>query len=177
MSKQWMIIAGLGNPGAAYRETYHNIGRLLLEELVRRHEALIGVPAQKSSHPFGGTRTISETIYLAPSSYMNESGPAIARALAYWHVPPERLTVLHDDVDIPLGLYRIAVGRGSAGHKGVASVIQALGSAEFRRVRIGIGVVPREKALDIVLCPIEADALAELSRVFDEIARAVFEKG
>lgn len=177
MSKQWMMIAGLGNPGAPYRETYHNVGRLLLEELVARQSARVDSPARESAHPFGETRTIGETIYLTPSAYMNESGPAIASALAYWQIPPERLTILHDDVDIPLGSYRIAFGRGSAGHKGVASAIQALGSTEFRRVRIGIGAVPREKALEIVLRPITPTDRAELARVFDEIAHAVFEKG
>ena len=113
------LVVGLGNPGRRYARTYHNAGRLA----VRTFSDASAIGFAPGPH------------FLNPEAFMNESGPAVKRAL---RTKPKTLLVVHDDTDLPLGSYRLAFGRGAAGHHGVESVIRALGTKEFWRLRIGI---------------------------------------
>lgn len=131
---QIKIVAGLGNPGPEYTHTYHNVGMLAADFLVEEE----GIPFKThASKLFLYAKTKLGTI-VKPLTFMNDSGIALSKALHFLKHPPETLLVIHDDSDIMLGNVKYAFGRGAAGHRGVASIIEHLGTKEFLRMRIGI---------------------------------------
>jgi len=112
------LIIGLGNPGGKYKDTRHNAGAMAIDEL-------------KLLNP--------ENVILAkPDSFMNESGKAVKKLVKTHNLTPANLIIIHDDIDLPLGIIRIAKNRGAAGHKGVESIINGLETNDFIRIRIGI---------------------------------------
>lgn len=132
------LIAGLGNPGAGYRDTRHNVGFMTLDRLAER----LGVKFSRYEHKALVVKTeyAGQRILLAkPQTYMNLSGKAIGALVRYYKVPLEGLLVVYDDIDLPFGVLRLRPGGGSAGHRGVKSIIDRLGSQEFPRLRIGVG--------------------------------------
>lgn len=131
-----MIIVGLGNPGTKYETTRHNVGWLVLDKLV---SALKGDAWEKERGVMWSK--IGMQILIKPQKFMNDSGPALYDFLKYKHLaqPFADMLVVHDDVDFPLGTVRIDVDRSSAGHRGVQSIIETLGTQNFRRLRLGIG--------------------------------------
>lgn len=137
-----LLIVGLGNPGRKYEHTRHNIGFRVLDALHRESPAPFGTwkpdpnDVSRVASREGGTPVV---VLLKPTTYMNNSGDAVARFISYYKLPFDRLWVVHDDLDLPFGELRIATGRGDAGHQGVASIIRQLGTKEFNRLRIGIG--------------------------------------
>ncbi len=133
-SKISKLIVGLGNPTEQYAYTYHNVGQLALEYFTVERSAPWKTP--RACH-FSYRKDDQRTL-VKPATFMNESGGAIAEALEYFGVPPHELVVLHDDSDIPLGSYKLSFGSGAAGHKGVKSIINVLGTNKFARIRIGI---------------------------------------
>ncbi|MFH0806563.1 MAG: aminoacyl-tRNA hydrolase [Candidatus Brennerbacteria bacterium] len=126
------LVVGLGNPGAKYARTYHNAGRLVVVTIA-------GIPETKfkSSTHFLFHKS-PHCVFAVLRTFMNESGPAIKSALRTLRVKPKEIVLVHDDTDLPLGSYRLVWARGAAGHHGVKSTIQALGTDEFWRLRIGI---------------------------------------
>lgn len=126
------LVAGLGNPGERYARTYHNAGRLVVAELAN-------VPEKdfKSLKDYLSYRGADHT-FVIPRTFMNASGPAIKSALHAFRAKPRELLVVHDDADLALGTTRLHYGRGSAGHRGVESVIAAIGTKNFWRLRIGV---------------------------------------
>jgi len=112
-----LLIVGLGNPGKEYEKTRHNIGYLVIDELAK----------QKSNN----------VVLLKPQTFMNNSGEAVLAAVNFYKIKPVDLWIIHDDVDLRLGEFKISKNRGSAGHKGVESIIKKLGTKDFNRVRIG----------------------------------------
>lgn len=143
------IVVGLGNPGKKYRYTRHNLGFRVLNELAARH------PLQKEESKYdailGHTVINGEKVLLVkPLTYMNLSGKAVGPLLRFYKLKLENLIVVHDDMDIEPGQLRIKASGGSGGHKGMESIIMALGSKEFPRLRIGIGRAPGD-AVDWVL--------------------------
>ena len=112
------IIFGLGNPGKKYKKTRHNVGALAVEEL--------------------DSSTKEKVILQKPDSFMNLSGRTVKKLLKSRKLKNQNLVVVHDDIDLPVGQIRIAKNRGSAGHKGVESIIRELGTKNFIRFRIGI---------------------------------------
>lgn len=143
------IIAGLGNPGRDYGETRHNAGWMALDELARRCR-VVG-----EDFRCGGALARCGGLWLfKPLSYMNLCGSSVARLRRDAGVGLEDLLVLVDDLDLPLGSIRLRPGGSSGGHRGLASVAEALGTQEFARVRMGIGPCPAEvDARDFVLSP------------------------
>lgn len=138
-----ILVAGLGNPGSEYASTKHNLGFLAVDEIGKR--AGIDLKKKKFSGIYGeGTFNGGKLILLKPETYMNRSGESVSSAAGFYHIPTENIIIIHDELDLPAGTVRIKAGGGSAGHKGVMSVIGELGSGDFTRVRIGIGK-PREK--------------------------------
>jgi peptidyl-tRNA hydrolase, PTH1 family len=131
------LVVGLGNPGKRYAGTRHNIGLRTVEEVVDR---LGGSWRGRWHGRVCETRDGDERIaLLAPETFMNESGRSVAPAMRFYKLPPERLVVVHDELDLPLGDIRAKSGGGLAGHNGLRSVVQAIGTQDFLRVRIGIG--------------------------------------
>ncbi len=131
------LVVGLGNPGKRYARTRHNIGLRAVEEVVDR---LGGSWRGRWHGRVCETRDGDERIaLLAPETFMNESGRSVSPAMRFYKLPPERLVVVHDELDLPLGDVRAKSGGGLAGHNGLRSVVQAIGTQDFLRVRIGIG--------------------------------------
>jgi PTH1 family peptidyl-tRNA hydrolase len=132
------LVVGLGNPGPEYAGTRHNVGFMVIEILAQRHR--IPVKTAQRSARVGEGEILGEPVALAkPLTYMNLSGRAVAPLLQRHSLTPAGLVVIYDDADLPLGKLRLR-GRGSAGgHGGMKSIIAAVGTAEFPRVRIGIG--------------------------------------
>jgi peptidyl-tRNA hydrolase, PTH1 family len=132
------LIIGLGNPGNRYQFTRHNIGFMVLEKIAARWEVDL---KQKSFDALWNRGKIAgiNVLLALPQKYMNLSGNAARQLLAYFKVDINNLIVIHDDLDLPFGTVRLKTGGGDAGHKGLKSIITCLGSADFMRVRMGIG--------------------------------------
>lgn len=132
------LLVGLGNPGSEYAETRHNAGFRVIDMLARR----LGVQVDK---PFlralVGRGEINEfrVILAKPLTYMNASGEAVAALLRWYKLTPADLLVVYDDMDLPPGVVRIRPKGGSGGHRGLASVVEHVGTKEFARLRVGIG--------------------------------------
>ena len=132
-----LLVAGLGNPGREYAATRHNAGWMVVDELARRHA---GSWRSKFSGQLSEIRLDESRIALVkPETYMNESGRSIAAAARFFKVRLEDVLVAHDDVDLEEGRLQARLGGGLAGHNGLRSIAQALGSQEFLRLRIGVG--------------------------------------
>jgi peptidyl-tRNA hydrolase, PTH1 family len=132
-----LLVAGLGNPGPEHARDRHNVGRMVADELARRHS---GSFRSKFSGRLAETRVGDVRIaVLKPETYMNESGRSIAAAARFFKVAAEDVLVVHDDVDLPVGRLQARLGGGLAGHNGLRSISQALGTPEFQRLRIGVG--------------------------------------
>ena len=152
------LVVGLGNPGNRYAATRHNIGLRTVEEVAAR---LGGSWRGRWHGRVCETRDGDERLaLLAPETFMNESGRSVAPALRFYKLPPERLLVVHDELDLPLGDIRAKSGGGLAGHNGLRSVVQSIGTQDFLRVRIGIGRPERgdpRPVADWVLQPFSPD--------------------
>ena len=175
----WLVV-GLGNPGSRYERTRHNIGARIAEELSARWQ----LPRSRSKYNGrlsegrtgpGGARVA----VLVPQTFMNESGRSVGPARGAFKVPPERVLVVHDEIDLPFGEIRTRLGGGMAGHNGLKSVRDALGSPDFMRVRVGVGRPPTtdpDEVADYVLSrfrepPDEVQAVVQ--RAADEAERAI----
>jgi peptidyl-tRNA hydrolase, PTH1 family len=153
-----LIVAGLGNPGPEYERTRHNLGWLVADELARRHG---GSFRSKFSGRLAEVRIDDRRVaLLKPETYMNESGRSLSAAARFFKVEPEALLVVHDDVDLEPGRLQARAGGGLAGHNGLRSIAQALGTQEFLRLRIGVGRPGRDdrrSVSDYVLSGFEPD--------------------
>lgn len=135
----WLVV-GLGNPGARYEGTPHNVGFAVARALIERwglgepRKRFAGLLAEGRTEP-GGPRVA----VLLPQTYMNESGRSVGPARGALKVPLERVLVVHDEIDLPFGEIRTKAGGGAAGHNGLKSLRDGLGSGDFPRVRVGVG--------------------------------------
>ena len=173
-----LLVAGLGNPGREYERTRHNAGWLVLDELARRHS---GSWRSKFSGSLAEIRLGDLRLaLLKPETYMNDSGRSVGAAVRFFKVEPEQVLVVHDDVDLESGRLQARAGGGLAGHNGLRSLAQHLGSQDFLRLRIGIGRPRRgdpRPVADWVLSPFapEEDAGALVSRSADAVETIVSE--
>jgi peptidyl-tRNA hydrolase, PTH1 family len=153
-----LLVAGLGNPGREYARTRHNVGWLVLDELARRRG---GSWRSKFSGSLAEVRLGELRLgLLKPETYMNESGRSVGAAARFFKVEPDSLLVVHDDVDLEPGRLQARLGGGLAGHNGLRSLAQHLGSQEFQRLRIGVGRPgrgDRRSVSDWVLSAFEPD--------------------
>jgi len=132
-----LLIAGLGNPGREHAGDRPNVGWMVVEELARRHN---GSFRSKFSGRLAETRMGEARVaLLEPETYMNDSGRSISAAVRFFKVPPEDVLVIHDDVDLEVGRLQARAGGGLAGHNGLRSIAQILGTQEFLRLRVGVG--------------------------------------
>ena len=166
------LIAGLGNPGPEYIDTRHNLGFMVLDALAARWK----IPFSESGKYLllGRGRRRGGNILLAkPLAYMNRSGEVIGPLAAREKVESSRMFIVVDDLDLPLGTVRFRPRGGTAGHRGMESIVEHLGHEDFARIRLGIGR-PEEKNMaesDYVLKPFEEDELPVVKKVIDETAR------
>ena len=149
----------LGNPGSEYRNTRHNAGFLLADELypdaswqMKFHSSFLSLPDMK---------------VMKPMTFMNLSGTAVSEAKAFFKLTPEEILVAHDDTELPLGTVRLQKGGGLQGHKGLRSIRERIGSDGFYRLRIGIGKPPHGDLALYVTSPFKGDEMIRLSQVFD----------
>jgi PTH1 family peptidyl-tRNA hydrolase len=133
------LIVGLGNPGAEYARTRHNAGFLLVDRLVERWHASWTAARKLNARLARVKRGEQRVLLCQPQTFMNASGEAVRAVADYHGVPPERLLVVVDDADLPLGEIRLRARGSSGGHHGLESIEQHLGTREFPRLRIGIG--------------------------------------
>jgi len=167
-----LLIAGLGNPGRQYEQTRHNLGWLVVDELARRQS---GSWRSKFSGMLSETRLGDLRLaLLKPETYMNQSGRSVGAAMRFFKVKPESLLVVHDDVDLEAGRLQARRGGGLAGHNGLRSLAQQLGTQDFLRLRIGVGRPGRgdpRSVSDWVLSGFapEDDADALISRAADAV--------
>jgi len=165
------LIVGLGNPGAEYRDTRHNVGFKVADEIARRHALSFAMAPSQVPETFVAKRFGAEPVLVAkPLTFMNRSGTAVAALARYYDVVPADLLVVVDEAELPFGRLR-ARARGSAGgHNGLKSVIEHLGTTEFPRLRVGVGRGDGRRDLaDHVLSKFERPELAALEEF---IARA-----
>lgn len=135
------LVVGLGNPGPEYARNRHNVGFCCVEALASAH-GLAFDKRQKKARVALGDALGRRVILAKPQTFMNDSGRAAAPLARFYRVPPERLLVVYDDLDLPLGTLRLRPEGGSGGHKGMRSVIEHLGGQQFPRLRFGIGRPP-----------------------------------
>jgi PTH1 family peptidyl-tRNA hydrolase len=132
-----LLVAGLGNPGREYERTRHNAGWMVVDELARRTGASFRgkISGSLAEGRLGDLRLA----LLKPQTFMNESGRSVGAAARFFKVPADALVVVHDDVDLDPGRLQARLGGGLAGHNGLRSIAQVLGTQEFLRVRVGVG--------------------------------------
>jgi len=174
MADVWLVV-GLGNPGPRYESTRHNVGQLVVDELAARrgeawraHKANARV-AETWLRPGG-----PKVILAKPNSFMNVSGGPVAGLVRFYGVEPDRVIIVHDELDIPFDTIKLKVGGGHGGHNGVRDVAKALDTPEFPRVRVGIGRPQgRQDAADWVLDPFGAVERKTLPILVSDAADAV----
>ncbi len=147
------LFIGLGNPGEKYQNTRHNIGKTIVSKLKP-------VPGKK---------------FASTDNYMNESGIGVQKLVHFYKIEPEDLYLIHDDLDLPVGEYRLQFDRGPAGHHGVESVILHLHTQAFWRFRIGVGHPQKEAVEDYVLRPFTLEEKEIISQVIDKITDEIKE--
>ncbi len=164
------VIVGLGNPGAQYERTRHNAGFLLVGLLAAAH----GIKIRQERHGAlvgDGGIGARRCLLALPQTYMNRSGESVRRLLSYTGLDQESLVVVHDDMDLPLGRLRLRRGGGGAGgHRGIASILEHLGSPDFSRLKIGVGRPPAG-------IPAESYVLQEFAAAEREPLREMLERG
>lgn len=167
------IIAGLGNPGPRYADTRHNVGKMIVERLAERHG--IALNESRNDARFGKGRIGDARVLLATTLlYMNDSGRAIGPLARFFKVDPERVLVVYDEMDLPLGRIRIRERGGAGGHNGMRSMIQHLGGQDFPRLRAGIGRPPKDwVGADHVLSRFAEDQLEERDALIERAADAL----
>lgn len=168
------LFIGLGNPGNEYEGTRHNIGRLTLLAAQKK----FGLPAfsphlKLSALVTEGKIGTMPTAFVLPETFVNKSGSAAAPALRHFKAKPQDIVLIHDDVDMLLGNTKLSFGRNSAGHKGVESVMRALKTRNFWRMRIGVQKKRRVPGEDLVLQKFRGDELAIVKKVTKKNLQAI----
>ena len=174
----WLVV-GLGNPGPRYAGNRHNVGQMVVAQLagdlgatLSSHRSRAQV-AEARLRPLGG-RPGARLVLAAPTSYMNESGGQVVAAVRFFKVPPERLLVVHDELDLPFGDVVLKRGGGEGGHNGLRSISTSLGTRDYGRLRVGIGRPPgRMDPADFVLRDFSSVERKELPFVLSDAIDAV----
>ena len=170
-----ILIAGLGNPGKEYSSSRHNIGFRVIDEISKRLRISLKKKSFRS-HFAEALLDGKKLILLKPQTYMNLSGYAVADVVQFFKILPKELIVVYDEIDLPLGNIKIKTGGGSAGHKGVQSVINCLGDCGFVRVRVGIGKpIQKSEIIGHVLSGFEKEETKIMEDMVVRAADAVLE--
>ncbi len=173
------LLVGLGNPGADYNKTRHNVGFMVLEEIARKNNCSF----RENKKLFGRTcefgTGIEKKRLLMPNTYMNESGKSVRSAKDWFGFENHQLIVLVDDMDLPLGKIRVRSKGSSGGHNGLKSIINHLGTSEFKRLKIGIGSPSEDqkerktKTVSHVLGRFSKEEFIKLNMIIDEIISCI----
>ncbi|HZT97951.1 MAG TPA: aminoacyl-tRNA hydrolase [Chloroflexota bacterium] len=166
------LVVGLGNPGARYAKTRHNIGFMCVNRLAHIHGLQFRSSSRDRSDVAQGIIGGIPVVLAQPQTFMNDSGQAVVRLCRHHGVTPEGVILLYDDLDLPFATVRVRAGGSAGGHRGVQSVIDHLGSREIPRVRVGIGRGPGDP-IDYVLSTFRPEEVAELESLCDSVAGIV----
>jgi PTH1 family peptidyl-tRNA hydrolase len=169
----WKLIVGLGNPGPKYRQNRHNVGFLCVDALAKAHR--LSFTGLKARARIARGVILGHPVILAkPMTFVNESGWAVRGLMARHSYGPSDILVVHDDLDLPQGRIRLRPQGSAAGHKGVQSIIDALATTEFARLRVGIGRPPAGvEVVDYVLSDFSEDELAAMTTVYEQAVAAM----
>jgi PTH1 family peptidyl-tRNA hydrolase len=175
-SNNWLVV-GLGNPGPDYSGNRHNVGHMVLAELAHRMSASFKTHKTNAAVAEGRSFPAGPKLILAkPNTYMNVSGGPVAALLRFYKLEPERLIVIHDDLDIPFDSIRLKTGGGHGGQNGVRDIIKAVGTPDFIRVRVGIGRPPgRQSPADYVLHDFASTERVVLPNLLSDAADAALQ--
>lgn len=174
----WLVV-GLGNPGTRYEATRHNIGYLVVDELLERMSSALTrtkarAQAATGRMPGTGGRPGDRAVLVRPSTYMNESGQPVGQLARFHSVTPDRVIAIHDDVDLDFDSVRLKKGGGEGGHNGLRSLTSHLGTRDYLRVRAGVGRPPgRMDTADYVLGRFSAQERETLPIFVSDLADAV----
>ena len=170
-----LVVVGLRNPDTRYLGTRHNVGAEVVEALASRHETGLRRGPLRARSETANVKISDRTVTLGlPKSAMNLSGRAVAALLRYFKASPDNLLVCHDDIDLPFARLRLQFGRGSGGHNGVQSVVGALGTQDFHRLKIGVGRPPgRMDPADFVLRPFTKAEREEVDFLIQDAADVI----
>ena len=166
------LIVGLGNPGRKYAHNRHNVGFQCLDRLAQAHGLSFTQRRAKAALALGKIADVG-VVLARPLTYMNLSGQAVRPLVSFYKLSLEDILVIQDDLDLPLGTTRLRPEGGSGGHKGMRSIIEALGSQAFPRLRVGIGRPPGNDAVSYVLSDFTADEQITLESVYERAVAAV----
>ncbi|BDZ44701.1 aminoacyl-tRNA hydrolase [Naasia aerilata] len=174
MDDPWLVV-GLGNPGAGYSGNRHNVGQMVLATLADRIDARFKTHRTNAAVAEGRSYPAGPRLVLAkPNTFMNVSGGPVAELLGFYSLEPDRLIVVHDELDIPYDTVRLKRGGGHGGHNGIRDIIAAVGTGDFTRVRVGIGRPPgRMPAADFVLKDFGSTERETLPNLLEDAADAV----
>lgn len=163
------MVVGLGNPGEKYHGTRHNVGFDVVDGLAGETGVRI---AKKGFSSLWAKEKVDgrEVLFLLPQTFMNRSGEAVGEAMGFYKVPPQDLMVVHDDLDLALGRVKADFNAGAAGHRGIGSIIDRIGTKEFHRIRLGIGRPGRKEDVEgFVLSKFESNE-EEVASVMKTVA-------
>ncbi|UFU07407.1 aminoacyl-tRNA hydrolase [Ruania halotolerans] len=180
MSADLWLVVGLGNPGPTYAGNRHNVGQMVLDTLARDIPGSFGTHKSRATVLDGRLGTSPSgapgprVILAKPMSYMNLSGKPVAALLQFYGIAPERLIVVHDELDLPLSTLRLKQGGGEGGHNGLKSISQAIGTRDYLRLRVGVGRPPgRMDAAEYVLRDFASAERDEVALTLVDAADAV----
>lgn len=175
-SEQKLIVAGLGNPGVGYQNTRHNVGFAIIDKLCKKLG--IELKSTKFNALYAKFKVADKTIILLkPQTFMNNSGIAVGQFAKYYNVSPQNIIVVHDDITLPLGRFKIKQGGSAGGHNGIASIIDFLDSQEFVRLKYGVGAKPLKdmNLADWVLQRFNDDELKTVKSSLPDAAEAIID--
>ena len=171
MTDKTIIIAGLGNPGKKYELTRHNVGFLVLESLAEHYGIALDQSRWESEYGRGRLKNEREDaldiVLLKPLTYMNLSGKAVCPAARFFKIPPEQLLVIHDEIELPPGETRAKKGGGHKGHNGLRDIIEKCGSADFHRLRVGVGRPDHQDVAGYLLSPFTHEEQERLPEIVE----------
>ena len=169
---EWLVV-GLGNPGQRYAGNRHNVGFQVVDRLAAASQLPFDERRNQTHLARGNLEEVNVAI-AKPQTYMNLSGRAVGAIARFYKVPPERILIIHDDLDVPLGVLRLREGGGAGGHRGIASIIDHLKTRDFPRLRIGIGRPPGRMAAEAyVLQDFDADQCQVMELAYEHAVQAI----
>lgn len=160
------LFFGLGNPGKEYDNTRHNLGQMIIKKISEKNSFSLSKKIKLQSE----VGESSKNIFAISTGYMNLSGTSVQKVAAFYKISPENIYIIHDDLDLPVGEWKLQFDRGPAGHNGVISTIENLGTQGFWRIRVGIGHPEFEAVESYVLKPFSSDEKKILLPLIDTIA-------
>lgn len=165
------LLVGLGNPGPRYAATRHNVGFMAVDRIGDRHQ--IRLTQQKFHGRYGsGIVCDRKVVLLQPETFMNLSGKSVVAAAQFFQIEPERVIVLHDEIDLDFGTSRVKVGGGHGGHNGLRDIADKWGTKDFLRLRVGVGRPEHGDVTNWVLGPFREEDVQILDEMLDDVADA-----